>query len=1393
MQNEAKDAQSHKSLKPGDMFGDYTVEKLLGEGGMGAVYLVRAPDGERYAVKVMFPDMVKKGSDYRKRFAREAEFAMKIRHKNLISVYDVGEDPDTGLCYIIMAYVPGGSVADRLEHGGPLPMTEAVAIAAQVAMALEVAHRHGVIHRDIKPDNIMFDADGTPKLADLGVAKFTDGAHKTTVTTTGMIIGTPAYMAPEQMMDSHHIDARADIYALGVVLYEMLTGKRPNADSTAVELLAKAIKGEPLPDVRTMRPEISAAVAHVLSLMCAPKPEGRPATALEAAQLLHKAVTGRLVLPKKPPRAADASARKKKRAVPWTLLAVCAIVCALCVAIVANLLGKPTPQDLRQSIVITNVTERTVVLTNTIERVTIVTNLVGNVPALPTNGSLLQVAAKSKEKFIPAKGEPIVPYVSKNKLHALYRSKDRKHVFLGTGHALGGDGFATPPYSLARIKEMISVGAEIIHFHVSRSKDGILFSSKRYHLENVSNGTGNARDYTAQDLKKLKVKWRESVSSEGFATCEDILRTGKGKVLFNISGAEDYAREIEYLLNRLDAWESVILEGGDVDVFRQKYGRNIWRKFQTGEAQVMVGDAYLHDWRKVTPECMVWGRDLDLVERGLTNIPERITCMFFDKPGPGLRTDDEAGWQKAISEGVTVLRTSRPVELRRYIDQISSRHDSVSATELVRPYGLVIKAYPKCAKATIAFQRLDRSPTAWAYSFKEEKGWEGAGFDDSLWKCAPGGFGRRENAQQLNRARLNTEWSTKSLFLRRRFNWDGGDISRVVVDAYHDDDMTIWLNGRLMMTANGSNSDYQPFEIPARRFAKAIRKGENVFCVEVHNDWGCQYFDCGLMVECGGIIEPHVAPEGIRHVKTAAGTWTVMVVDGIAQIGDGRNVALDPHPKGALKIPSELDGLPIRKLAARCFRTCEGIESVNIPEGIRSVGQAAFFNCKNLSSITVPESLEHLGVEALHNTRLTRIDLKNVRLLEGGVFKFCERLDSVSVNPDNPTFTVKDGVLYDKIRRAVVVCPRSRKSYVFPVEVEDIYDCAFHKCKITSIEIPETVKVVGHCAFEGALLENVKFKGTDAVLCGWSFGNLPSLKSVVLPSRLKSLDEWAIFHGAGQLESISLPDTVVTIGDGVFEDCPRLKNIYLGMSLQTVKYRAFNGCRQLRKIRFPATLKKLGAEAFRDCRSLGEVFFDGNAPSLYDQDSRFGHDIYKNASQSLVTFVSEGSIGWSGDSPSLPKVWPVDGGESARPIRYENANSQDASRELRQDLGERTPGTVDAGLPAVSSSPQALMSTNAVPVPSGARRQEVVLFPSASPDLSKWKARAPWRYMTKHPAPSAGNKWTEPTFHDSGWKRTNKPLGAGKSKEIMRIADRWSSSWRSRHRTTSGFAISTAA
>ena len=288
-------------LRPGSRFGDCRVERLLGKGGVGAVYLASAPGGEQYAMKVLRPDIANSDPDYKKRFVHEAEVMMTLRHKNLVTVYDAGEDPEMGMCYIVMEYMPGGSVKDRLCEHGAMPVPEAISIAAQIADALGMAHFHGVIHRDVKPDNILFSADGVPKLSDLGVAKLLrGGGGDGTETMQGVIIGTPAYMAPEQILDSSHIDERADIYSLGVALYEMLTGKRPNDGSTVMGMLAKAVKGDPLPDVRTMRPEVSASVAYVLSLMCAPKPENRPVTSRAVADLLVRASVDGLILPDAP-------------------------------------------------------------------------------------------------------------------------------------------------------------------------------------------------------------------------------------------------------------------------------------------------------------------------------------------------------------------------------------------------------------------------------------------------------------------------------------------------------------------------------------------------------------------------------------------------------------------------------------------------------------------------------------------------------------------------------------------------------------------------------------------------------------------------------------------------------------------------------------------------------------------------------------------------------------------------------------------------------------------------------------------------------------------------------------------------------------------------------------
>ena len=285
-------------LQIGGKFGDYTVERLLGTGGMGSVYLICGdhPD-ETFAAKILNPLLEKTDPEYKQRFMFEADLAMKIHHENLIAVYDVGRDPDTNLGYILMEYVPGGTVRDRIEKWGALSLEEATDIVTRVAQALVAVDAHHVVHRDIKPDNIMFAADGvTPKLADLGIARLSNKQSKTTITQQGFMLGSPAYMAPEQMEDSHTVDIRADIHALGVSFWEMLAGHRPNPDEDSVAIVARAMKGVPIPDIRTVRPDVPAAIAQLIVHMTKPNADERIRSPRELLDELARARAGKPLL-----------------------------------------------------------------------------------------------------------------------------------------------------------------------------------------------------------------------------------------------------------------------------------------------------------------------------------------------------------------------------------------------------------------------------------------------------------------------------------------------------------------------------------------------------------------------------------------------------------------------------------------------------------------------------------------------------------------------------------------------------------------------------------------------------------------------------------------------------------------------------------------------------------------------------------------------------------------------------------------------------------------------------------------------------------------------------------------------------------------------------------------
>ena len=274
-------------MQPGEKFQGYVVEKLLGRGGLGSVYLVRHEMLDTlYAMKILDPAVAGENPDYVKRFVREAKIASKIRHPNLVTVHTVGHDEAKGVYFLVMDYVAGGNLRPVIGMGGPMDHRAAVRIVAQVASALAAGEPFGVVHRDIKPENIMMEPDGSVKLVDLGVAKVRGADSLKTAAKT--IFGTPNYVSPEQAVDSSAVDARADVYSLGVVLFELLCGRRPYEGDTHTAVLQQLLSSNPIPDVRTFNPKVPERLALLVQLMCAKDPDKRLGSSSELLAALAK-------------------------------------------------------------------------------------------------------------------------------------------------------------------------------------------------------------------------------------------------------------------------------------------------------------------------------------------------------------------------------------------------------------------------------------------------------------------------------------------------------------------------------------------------------------------------------------------------------------------------------------------------------------------------------------------------------------------------------------------------------------------------------------------------------------------------------------------------------------------------------------------------------------------------------------------------------------------------------------------------------------------------------------------------------------------------------------------------------------------------------------------------
>ena len=276
------DGSAADVLRTADVFASrYRIERPVGSGGMGMVYLAEDLElGEKIAIKTLRPELLTSDETAIERFRNEIRLARRMAHRNIVRTHDFGKSD--GVYFVTMEFVEGTTLRAVLERRGHLGAPAMLAIARQLTEALQCAHEQGIIHRDIKPQNLLLDSSGTLKVSDFGVARLAQRTN--TITRTGMVVGTPAYMAPEQLLEEG-VDVRSDLYSVGVVLYECLTGRPPYQAKSPISLIAKILHeaAEP-PDV--VAPDVPGAVSALVMHLLAKNADERIQSAGALSQML---------------------------------------------------------------------------------------------------------------------------------------------------------------------------------------------------------------------------------------------------------------------------------------------------------------------------------------------------------------------------------------------------------------------------------------------------------------------------------------------------------------------------------------------------------------------------------------------------------------------------------------------------------------------------------------------------------------------------------------------------------------------------------------------------------------------------------------------------------------------------------------------------------------------------------------------------------------------------------------------------------------------------------------------------------------------------------------------------------------------------------------------------
>lgn len=309
----------------------YRLVRPLGHGGMASVYLAEDRELDRPVAIKRLAENLAADPEFRRRFEREASLAARLSHPNIVAVYDVGEED--GRPFIVMEYVEGESVAEAARQA-PLAVAEAVRVGLDACAGLAAAHEAGLVHRDVKPHNLLVTREGTVKIADFGLARSLEG---TFLTDHGTVMGTAAYLAPEQL-DGGETSPAVDVYSLGAVLYELLTGRAPRSASTLAELVQQGHDG-PVPPVRELAPEVPPAVEAAVMHALASDPAERPPSADAFAAELRAAQDATTVVSRPSDALTERLPQRRRRPrllLSGTLALTIAVIVAVAIGLSTN-------------------------------------------------------------------------------------------------------------------------------------------------------------------------------------------------------------------------------------------------------------------------------------------------------------------------------------------------------------------------------------------------------------------------------------------------------------------------------------------------------------------------------------------------------------------------------------------------------------------------------------------------------------------------------------------------------------------------------------------------------------------------------------------------------------------------------------------------------------------------------------------------------------------------------------------------------------------------------------------------------------------------------------------------------------------------------------------------